>query len=176
MARSQSRFRSQRTGAARRRVSWVIGPTGLLQMTATSNNLFATATQLVADDLTWIRTRGELLLQMVTASAALDGFRWAFGMAVVTENAAGIGVTAVPNPIDDVSWDGWFVYETGDLRAITTTVASDSPGWEVRVPIDSKAMRKTHATDVVVACFGVVETGTASMQAALSLRGLVKLP
>jgi len=180
MGHSRGSSRFPRIAGARRRVSWVFGPSGIINSISTStNNLFSLATQLVADDLTWVRTRGELLLQLLGGDGAGEGYQWAFGICLVTENAAGIGVTAVPAPFDDIGWDGWLVHQEGSLIQASSTFENNSNtlGGTVRVDIDSKAMRKTHATDVMVALLQVTEIGAGStMQAHLRSRALVKLP
>jgi len=174
----QSRF-PQRSNASRRAVSWSNGPGGVLSgIVNSSSNLFPIAVQALLDDLTLVRTRGDLLVYLTVAGgAANEGFEWAFGICNVTENAAGIGVTAVPDPIADVSWDGWFVYEKGRIVSrATTLVESDNVVNCQRVRIDSKAMRKIHDTDVLVAVIATTEAGEgAAMSAGLTTRVLDKL-
>ena len=173
-----SRSRFPRRSAPGRRVSWSPGPSGQTgSISASSSNLFTVAVAATLDDLTLVRTRGELLVAMqIVGGAAQEGFTWAFGMCNVTENAAGIGVTAVPDPQTDVAWDGWFVHEQGSLISQGTAIDESSPTLSQRVPIDSKAMRKTHLTDVIVAVLGVTEIGAGStMFASLTSRILDKL-
>ena len=176
MARPRN-FQSPRGNVSQRKVTWAVGPNGQTPLLSSgTNNLFPIAVQSIQDDQTIVRTRGSLLVQLVSASAGLEGFAWHFGMAIVTENAAGIGVTAVPDPLIDIAWDGWFVYETGHVVGVDATPDEASPGSVQVIKIDSKAMRKIHASDVVVALFSVTEIGAATMQAALSTRLLFKLP
>ena len=175
---SRSRFQSRgQSNAPRRRSTWSQGPNGASGTIAVdSSTIFPVGAISILNDLTLVRTRGLLSLQLLTATAAESGFRWAFGMCNVTENAAGIGVTAVPDPLVDVAWDGWFVYETGHLISSDASPVTDpSPLTTALVPIDSKAMRKTHQTDVIVAVIGVVEIGTATMVGFLASRILDKL-
>ncbi len=171
-----NRSRFPRTGA-RRRVSWAISPSGQVgPISGNSNNAFPTSAVASLDDLTVVRTRGRLLLQLITADAVGSGFEWAFGMCVVTQNAAGVGVTALPDPIGDIAWDGWFVYEQGWLVASDATPIVDRfVGEQQLIEIDSKAMRKTHLTDNIVAMLGVQEVGTATVRAAFTGRMLSKL-
>ena len=133
------------------------------------------------DALTVVRTWGELLLQLLSADTAGingAGFRVAAGICIVTQNAAGIGITAIPTPIADIGWDGWLWYWTGGLSFGDLTAGSEGKqlGGFVRVVIDSKAMRKIRITDNLVAVIEVVETGVATMVASLESRVLVKLP
>lgn len=179
MARSSpSRFRNRNAGS-RRRVSWSIGPSGTSATLSVSGTaLFAIGAQAVADDLTIVRLRGRLMLQLETAASENSGFEYAFGITVVSSNAFDVGVTAVPEPLTDIAWDGWFVHGTGVLLARNATPQlEDGPNVVKDLVIDSKAMRKTHATDVIVAAIQVVEiTPDASMRAYLTSRVLSKLP
>ncbi len=162
----------------RRKTSWALGPRGeALAVITNTNNLFGTGSQSVQDGLTLVRTRGELLLYLTVGDTIDAGFvRVAAGIAVASENAFDIGVTAVMSPVTDIGWDGWSWYWTGSLRMAAASQFGEVPS-AVRIPIDSKAMRKLKNTDV---CYGVVETASedvnASMSATLNTRMLVKLP
>jgi len=173
MAHQRSGLRFQRTGA-RRRTSWTIGVGGITSLITGANTLvFGTGAQAAQDGLTLVRTRGEVLLTM-TGAARLDGFsQISMGICIVSENAAGIGATAIPAPSTDIGWDGWLWFWTGSM-SVETFTAFDATN--LRIPIDSKAMRKFKNTDVMV---GVIqagtEVGTASLQATMQTRLLVKL-
>ena len=177
MAFPRSRSRGIGHGS-RRKTAWQIGPFGQANVTAAGVLLFATGAQALVDGATIVRTRGELSVALGPSTTALAGFdRIGFGMCIVSENAFGIGVTAVPTPITDIAWDGWLFH---DLMSIFTI--QDSETWSnsgspfKRVEIDSKAMRKIKNTDVLI---GVMEfsseTGTATIEARLNTRVLVKL-
>jgi len=160
----------------RRRVSWASGPRGDVSLTTAGAGLFTTAAQATIDDLTIVRVRGELLVMLKEASTAGSQFPWAFGMCVVTENAFGVGVTAVPAPFTDVAWDGWLVHQQGVVRQELLNGPPDEAN-TYRAIIDSKAMRKTHATDVLIGIVEVhTESGTAQFIANLVSRHLSKLP
>jgi len=131
------------------------------------------------DDLTIVRLRGELIVYLSALDLVAEGFRWFFGICIVSENAAAIGVTAIPSPLADIAWDGWFVYETGTLESASGTIGnSENIGMiNDRRTVDSKAMRKVHNTDVVVAVLETSELGDGStMHASFSSRMLSKLP
>ena len=164
-----------RSGGTRRLVSWSLGPEGVLSPASTSASVFPSGTIANETDLTLVRTRGELLLSLLTSSGAQAGFQWAFGMCIVSENAAGVGATAIPSPVTDDFWDGWFLHVQGALKCVTATVVDGSRFSSARIILDSKAMRKLHFTDVVVGCFETVEVGTATMHAELRSRLLFKL-
>ena len=177
MARARRTSFPRRSGAGRRRVTWSRGPDGVLSPASSAISVFPTGSQALEDDLTVVRLRGELLLYLLTAAAAQQGFRVGFGICNITENAAGVGATAVPGPLADIAWDGWFVHWIGAVKSVDATPAADGAvGVGVRVVIDSKAMRKTHRTDVVTAVLEVEEVGTATMHAEFNSRLLDKLP
>ncbi len=171
-----SRFR--RTGNTRRLTSWASGPLGITSLTAAGSAIIPTGSQAVENGLTLVRTRGELLVYLTTATSVLDGFsQVAAGICVVTENAFGIGATAVPAPFTDVGWDGWLWYWTGTLKSVSTTLVNGLGLAVARVPIDSKAMRKFKATDVQIGVVEVAaEVGTAAARFEMVTRSLVKLP
>jgi len=112
-----------------------------------------------SDGLTLVRIRGEVLLFIEAATSVGDGFiQYALGICDVSENAAGIGVTAIPAPLTDVAWDGWIWHHSGaGIISLTTTEEGNTGTAVIRIPIDNKAMRKTPATNVLV---GVIELGT----------------
>ena len=174
-SRRRSRF-PRSSGIRRRAVGWEPGPRGILSPASTASSLFGTTVVAIVDDITIVRTRGELLLLLLTSSVAQGGFDWAFGMCVVSQNAAGVGATAIPAPRTDDQWDGWFVHQMGALKSIGATVGTGLGGSQVRIPIDSKAMRKLGETDTIVAMLEVTEVGTATMHAELISRMLIKAP
>jgi len=100
---------------------------------------------------TIIRTRGTLWVGADQKAADETAFG-AMGMAVVTDAAAAIGVTAVPLPSgasDDDAWFLWLPWFT-DIR-VSSQVAVNF-NIHSRFDFDSKAMRKVHdgSTAVVV--------------------------
>jgi len=175
---SRFRYQSGRT-VSRRKTSWSRGPQGsVTNVTTSSVILFGGGSQALVDNITLVRTRGSLLLTMVGSDAIGEGFSWFFGMCNVTENAFNAGVGSVPAPLTDISWDGWAVYEMGSMVQPTATADQlvGVPISERRV-IDSKAMRKVHNSDVLVAVLETVIKGTGvSMQAFLETRVLDKGP
>ena len=66
----------------------------------------------------------------------------AFGMIVVTDNAAAVGATAIPGPSTDASDEGWFVWEP----IVSLSSAANGAAGVMQVggliDYDSKAMRK----------------------------------
>jgi len=161
----------------KRRTGWEEGPFGVLAFTTSGqSSVFGTAQAATQDGLTLIRIRGELLVFLSNATAALDGFsRVAAGLCIVSENAAGIGATAIPDPLVDIAWDGWIWHKTFSVVRAGSALVDDAA--LTRIQVDSKAMRKFKSSDVLVGMFSAgTEVGTATLQAMLTTRLLVKLP
>jgi len=173
----RSSFRRTNVSGLRRKVSWSGGPRGDINTFANEVVVFGTGQQANVDDLTIVRVRGELVLALMDGTVVDSQITYAFGMCVVSENAFNVGVTAVPAPFDDIAWDGWFVYHQGSV-IFQGTLNTPSGGSNFsRVEIDSKAMRKTHATDVTVAVIQFHnEAGAVDLQVRLASRMLSKLP
>jgi len=175
-----SRFPRISNGALRRKVSWEEGPLGAVTaITTSSTAVFPTGQAALLDDLTLVRTRGSLIVQLNALDLSNEGFTWYFGMCVVTENAAAVGITAIPTPLADIAWDGWFMHETGMVvgNSGTLTDPNNAPIISERRPLDSRGMRKLHRTDVIVAVLETTEKGDGSnLSAHLVSRMLVKLP
>ncbi len=94
---------------------------------------------------------------------------------MVTENAGTVGgVTAIPAPLDAISWDGWFYHSQFNLFSASASISIADGMTVVRHQVDSKAMRKMHLTDTIVAMIQLVETGTVVARAFLESRILTK--
>ena len=173
------RFTPRGRTTSRRRTSWVVGPgSSILTLSGAGATLWNVGAQSLQDGITIVRIRGEVFLEQVTATSVGDGFQaYTLGLCIVNENAFGIGVTAVPAPVTDISWDGWIWHHSGAaIDSLETTEVARGPGSAIRIPIDTKAMRKFKSTDVLI---GVVEmgteVGTANVQLTAASRVLVKL-
>jgi len=105
--------------------------------------------------------------------AANEDWGAAYGLAVVSDQAVAIGVTAVPTPDTDRGSDLWYVYEeTYGHFTFTTGVGYIEGGASNRY--DSKAMRKVEiGQDLVI----VAETPSGVNSALITDAGrfLVKL-
>jgi len=178
-----SKFRSQRgRGSSRRSTSWNVGPSqgGLPSITAGGAFLWDTGAQVALEGLTLVRIRGQMSIWLESVGTIGDGFfASAFGLCVISENAFGVGVTAIPSPITDVAWDGWLWHSfVGPIMGFSVTESENTgPVSQVRMDIDSKAMRKLKLSDVIV---GVgefsTEVGVTILQFGARTRALVKLP
>jgi len=169
-------------GSSRRRTDWSGGPrTGAaLTATAAGNNLVSTGSQVLSEGMTLIRFRGEFVAWLESVGSVGDGFsRWAVGVCNVTENAFGIGVTAVPDPVVDAAWDGWLYHRNlGPIIGLSVTESENTgPLSQVRMEVDSKAMRKQRNTDFTIACVSFQdEVGVATVAFGFQSRILDKLP
>ena len=166
----------------RRQTSWALGPGGTASTTlATSTSTILGAVAFASSDgLTVVRIRGELMLQLLTSSAAAGGFSGAFGIGKATLDATGIGVSALPNPIDDEDWDGWLYHRYYALRSAGVIVLADADAANsvtssLRLEVDSKAMRKLPENEALFASIQTVESGVSNMTADFNSRVLVKL-
>ncbi len=175
MSPHRSRSPLRRDGP-KRGVTWSNGPNGSVTNITTSTQGIFTTGQAAGADFTVVRLHGSLLVYLRTAGGAVaEGFAWAMGVCIVSQNAFGAGVASIPSPITDIDWGGWFVHEQGMLITPEAALANYGPEFERR-PIDSKAMRKMHVSDTVVACFETTESGDGSaMDAFFESRMLVKL-
>ena len=149
----------------RRRKGWEAGPGQLgvqTQITATTAILVNGGIQILADGLTLLRLRGTMSA-FLSAGFSLGGFSGAFAVGIIDLQAFNAGVASTPTPIDEVDWDGWLYWEAFDLKQPTSTFDSAAPNSSLRMPVDTKAMRKVKQDDVVFAAIQVVEVGTATL-------------
>jgi len=164
-----------RRGSARRRESlWFFWQ-------FTSATLGASATAILMSSLnaaalalrpfTIVRTRGQLLV-ISDQSAATEDYIGNYGMAVVSDQAVAVGVTAVPTPATDQGSDLWFLLEQWVGRSwLVGTDFSDSLASR---EVDSKAMRKVEEGQDVVS---VAEAGLGGSGCLVKFTGrmLIKL-
>jgi len=128
--------------------------------------------QILEDGVTLVRTRGEILLRLsTTAGGTTDGMSGAIGIGVASENAFGAGISGIMNPFDDSEWNGWIWHSFFHLNGPATLGSAFQ-----RVEIDSKAMRKIAALDVIYGVIDTIETGVEVLQVIADTRMLFKLP
>jgi len=80
----------------------------------------------------------------------------AIGMAVVSDQAVAIGVTAVPTPITDMASDLWFAYSQFNQNGSGLNAGQVGYGYELH----SKAMRKVDVGEDIIVV--VESSGSAS--------------
>ena len=128
----------------------------------------------MVDGLTIVRTRGEMLFSLRSTSAVGEGFLVGAALGIVTNDAFAVGVTAVPSPIDDIDWDGWYWHQLVHLFE-AVGVSDDGITTNARIQIDSKAMRKIGVNETAFMVIEGAEVGTSVVAAFGLTRMLLKL-
>jgi len=138
-----------RGGRNRRESLWFFGTDVRTTIGGASGAALVTqlnAAALALRPFTVVRTRGYMYLASDQAAAA-EFQAAAHGMAVVADQAAAIGITAIPTPITDSGSDLWYSYEM--LMANATDLTDVTNGGQGKV-IDSRAMRKVEDGQTIV--------------------------
>ena len=118
---------------------------------------------------TVVRARGYWSIESdQTAAAELQGAH--LGMAIVSDQAVAIGVTAVPTPTTDAASDLWFVYET--LLSSMNAGAGDGQVRDKSTDYDSRAMRKVEDGSQLVV---VVETESGAGTSGVVIRHFARI-
>ena len=179
MPRSRRSLSGFARGAPRRLTSWALGPGGddlgtmdAQVRTTTGNIIYGSGVTPVVPNLTIVRTRGFVDMRLLSATAVGDGFNYALGLGIVTNDAFSIGVTATPNPFDDADWPGWLWHDMGTLKK----VLGDVDGLWRRVEIDSKAMRKLRQNEVYGLYMDFAQVASGNLEVTAATRSLFKLP
>ena len=182
MAQSRRGFSRSSRQSSRRLTEWSQGPggTGPTVVSTPVATIIGAILVPTAPGLTVVRIRGELEMHLSLATAALDGFAGAFGIGIATAAAATAGGASVPTPITEEDSDNWLYHRYFSVKAPIASAVSTAPTGEVisanvRIEVDSKAMRKFPLEMALYASLEVVEVGTAIMQVAFNSRALVKL-
>ena len=109
----------------------------------------------------------------------MDGWIGAFGICIVSDEAFAVGSTAIPGPVSEADWDGWFVHQFFSARTMNVRAAANNEiqdNWGVfNKEIDSKAMRKFSQGNTMVAMIEATEIGAGSLVFNWDSRILVKL-
>ena len=111
-----------------------------------------TAGALLLRPFTVLRTRGiyNFRSDQIVASEAPAGD---FGFLIVTDTAAALGITAIPNPVDEPE-AAWFAVQQmqAHFRLLSSVGFETATGREYTV--DDKSMRKVGPDDNLVGVFG----------------------
>jgi len=132
-----------------RKSLWLaLQPAAVTLASGASNLVFSlNAAALDLRPFTIVRTRLELMV-ISDQAAAVEQQIGALGVAVVSDQAVGVGITAVPTPITDIGSSLWFAHALALGQASQTVDNSNPP---TRISIDSKAMRKVEVgSDMIV--------------------------
>ena len=174
---AQSRRGLHQARSQKRGTSWDGGPGDENVINVTGNGIFFLGlgvTPLVAG-LTAIRLRGLFSAWLVSATSAGDGFTGAVGVGLTTAASFAIGLTAVPTPLAEITWEGWLYHNFFSVHAGGAS-GLDAPGAAQHIVVDSKAMRKFNDDMVIYAIIEVDEQGAAGMDVSFNSRMLTKLP
>jgi len=141
--------RSPRSGP-RRATDWSASAdlTAFVALAGSTSAITQVFTPLAGGE-TIIRTRGIFSWKTDNQAASENQFG-AYGIAVVSEPAATVGITAVPTPGTDGAWGGWLYhtyFASGTNFSSGVGVAFDGI---YTITIDSKAMRKIDEDDRLI--------------------------
>ena len=98
---------------------------------------------------TVLRTRG-IFTFMSDQAAANENVLGAVGIGVVSEQAATVGITAIPHPATDAAWGGWLWHSFFASRLQFVSAVGVLPEMAQTIVIDSKAMRKVGENERLV--------------------------
>ena len=159
--------------AVRRESLWLfLGGTSLIPAVGGSLLTSLNAAALGLRPFTIIRTYLECLVRS-DQTAASEPQVVGIGMAVVSDEASAIGVSAVPTPTTDPGSDLWLLHKF----MLTATMAGDADGnlRGAAFSIDSKAMRKVEDGQDIVTVVEVDAGVSAGAQVITIGRQLIKL-
>ncbi len=157
----------------RRKTAWLQFAFATTVIPASSDVLLFTlnAAALALRPFTIVRTRG--FMQVHSDQAAVtEEYGVSMGLAIVSDQASAIGITAVPSPVSDMGSDLFFLFETlGGRIEFLSSVGLTEVG--MMRDIDSKAMRKVAiGQDLAVVASA---TGAVGNRLYTGFRMLVKL-
>jgi len=162
-----------RGGVRRRETLWLGVAPSVTTLSGPSQALLFTGFPASILDLrpfTVVRVRGQLHVSS-DQSGATENYEAALGMAIVSDQALAIGVTAVPTPFTDSASDLWFLYEAMQGRLDQNTTAGILETGHGR-SFDSRAMRKVEdGQDLAIS----VETASTSAGAVIMKSGRMLL-
>jgi len=159
-----------------RLTAWGLGPEGALAHSSSVAQGFATGIVPTSEGFTIVRIRGEFLAFLQSAGSNGDGFQGAVGIGLASDEAFAVGITALPTPLSDDEDELWIWHSFFNIFAGTAATGSREPAATVRLPVDTKAMRKFPVGTTMFAAVEVVETGVAVGSSKLLTRMLFKLP
>ena len=175
---TRSGSRGRRRGSSPARKTEWFGFFGSTLLVGVNNTTVADLGSAIPDDLrvgaTLIRIRGELLVASEDAPQDTAPNIWAAGIMIATNEAVGVGLTALPDPgIDDADW---LWHQAGYQATPTSTIGSTGNVDPRYILIDNKAMRKLpESNKTVVFVFKNSINSNTSIRVGISTRMLLKL-
>jgi len=173
---ARNRFRG-RTQGARRETRWLdlVSTNTVLASGGATKILSLTAVELALRPFTIVRTHVSWFVRSDQAAAS-ENYSAALGIAVVSDQANAIGITAIPTPVTDMVSDLWLLWAQTSGRVVfhdNTGVEEAGHGSQL---IDSKAMRKVEdGQDIVVVIEEDAVIGTDAVTVSVTGRMLIKL-
>ena len=143
---------------SRRKSLWLFLDVVLDSLSTASSLLSASlnAAALALRPFTIVRTYVEILLESDQAATPEAQFG-AFGIAVVSDQAIAVGITAVPTPGSDLGLSLWFAHQ---LCFGQHNMQTDRTNPAAQYSVDSKAMRKVEVgSDVAIVVENVSAIG-----------------
>ncbi len=156
----------------RRATQWLASTIETAQSNLAASSVVLDQSFAFGEKATIVRVRGALWVGS-DQEAAEEKIFGAIGMAVVTNQALAIGVTAVPLPIQDQGSDNWLLWLPFFADVRPTSAVGVEYNTFSRVEFESKSMRKVDDGDSVVVV--LENSATFGMQYLLEFRMLVKL-
>jgi len=133
-----------RGGRSRRESLWLFGgPFDTTLAVATSSALVGVlnAGALALRPFTVVRTHLNWFMKS-DQTGVLEEQQVGYGLAVVSDQASAIGITAVPTPFTDLGSDLWFLHAVlASSFTFISGVGVEAPGGTMK-DVDSRAMRK----------------------------------
>jgi len=159
---------ARRSGFSPRRSSgvardWGAGPGSSVVTSRSSSgqDILGAGVQTTGSELTLLRTRGIFEIFLLSATSAGDGFFGAVGIGVFTDQAFTAGVASLPLPLSDTFSNVWLWHSFFSVHAGVAGGLGAGAEAHQRIMIDSKAMRKFDANQVITCVAEYVELGTA---------------
>ena len=174
-------FQGRIPARSKRIVAWGFGPDFIQGVVAgTGKTLWSTAIALTGNPrATIVRIRGSLMLRLILATSVGDGFHGAIGLGVTTNEAFTAGAASIPGPVTQADWGGWMWHSFFQVLGIAAQSSGQDTARnitaDIRMDIDSKAMRKFEDEQVLFGMVESTEVGVASMSVDADTRVLFKL-
>ena len=139
--------------ASRRLTSWLEIAPSATTVTGAGGTLLASLTTAEKAKRPFTIIRTHLVLTLYSDQvAASEFYGGAVGMAVVSDQAEAIGITALPKPVADADSDLWLLHQwmMGFFVFGSAVGTQEHTGHQGVYQIDSKAMRKVNDDEDVV--------------------------
>ena len=142
MACNFSRSRG-RLGAQRRETLWAPIPIVSTNITGGGATLVAVASASEDALRPYTIVRTHLHVTIISDQVAATEVQIvAVGLAVVTDQASAIGITAIPTPVTDLESDAWYLHQWLQNTYLFADATGFQDGGVVQMDYDSKAMRR----------------------------------